>query len=356
MAENDSIKYPESSIKRKRVILNLLDRKKPILPTILGGTGNSVAAMPIDTSDTIMIYVDKNHFDDKGQLKPLDDLPLEYRELFDADKVDIIGHGSAGSNVITSDYWAYNFDIPFLRWCPSPFPRLFGTVEIASILKNCQKSPEVELLVCEGAKEKKDYKGDSHKSLVNSLADELGTMKKNNKDVQLPSNIRGYKDMIAITSFGTERCSVWIPITPVEKFSATLIVLSSIIPVLGPLVVGIITGLLEMVERGFRSIFSLFGWCDGNDEIETKRKDASKESVVEVKPQAPLNDSGVILNIALPFSEQQKKVEMVGPPSTPIESTPPAGASSTPIESTPPAGASSTPTNGPPPPEHSPHL
>ncbi len=112
-----------------------------------------------------------------------------------------------------------------------------------------------------------------------------------NEGVKLPSKIRGYKDMIAITSFGNGRCSVWIPITSVEKFSAILIVLSCIIPVLGPLVAGIITGLLGMVERGFRSIFSVFGWCDGNDEIETKRKEVSKDLVVEVDPQPPSNES-----------------------------------------------------------------
>ncbi len=49
-----------------------------------------------------------------------------------------------------------------------------------------------------------------------------------------------------------------------------------------------------MVERGFRSIFSLFGWCDGNDEIETNCIEVSKNSVVEVKPQAPFVNQHLI--------------------------------------------------------------
>jgi hypothetical protein len=43
------------------------------LPSFLGGAGNKLDELAAGRDDIIMIYVDrKNHFDENGQLKPLD--------------------------------------------------------------------------------------------------------------------------------------------------------------------------------------------------------------------------------------------------------------------------------------------
>ncbi len=83
----------------------------------------------------------------------------------DTTKVEVHGHGSAGYGFIVSDFWAYNFE--------NRVPCVFGTDAIANLLRHCKKQPEVELKVCESAKDAVDEKGETQQSLLDRLDEAL---------------------------------------------------------------------------------------------------------------------------------------------------------------------------------------
>ncbi len=176
---------------------------------------------------------------------------------------------------------------------PSPVPRVFGTDAIANLLRHCKKQPEVELKVCESAKDAVDEKGETQKSLLDRLDEELKSGVGESDPPSLPKKIKGYKDTIALTSLDDDGSGIWIPITPIEKFMTLALTQSCIVPILGPLVVGILSAIARGIDIFCRTVLSFKNLWDSWDKVEQRRNEAVRDSVVEKE-----------CGVALPHNEQ----------------------------------------------------
>jgi hypothetical protein len=84
-----------------------------------------------------------------------------------------------------------------------------------------------------------------------------------------------------------------IPITPIEKFMTLSLTQSCIVPILGPLVVGILSAIARGIEIFCRTVLSFTNLWDSWDKVEQRRKEAVRDSVVEKE-----------CGVALPHNEQ----------------------------------------------------
>lgn len=327
----------------KRVVLSFLDPQEPFLKLYSSGGVTSAIATNKDSNMTI-IYVNRDKdFDAQGKLK--EPLQEKFLPLKGATKIDVHGHGAAGSDTLSSDWWAYPiFSSPRLSWIRSPFPRTFDSNALVSILSHCESNPTVEIVACESAKATKE--GPSFcERLAKKVSFSNETLDQPSAASDQPSvasdqpsvafdkprvafdkprvasdkprvasdqpsavsnkpsvaSIRGHTESIALTGFdpGSQKYNVYVPVTGIEKLISKVAAYSFVIPFVGPLLVGILGGILKGAESIFRGIFSP-KFCKSNEDIEKKRNIIAEACCVECvteegsfKPVESRKDVGV---------------------------------------------------------------
>jgi hypothetical protein len=263
----------------RRVILSFLDPKKPIIDSELGGAGNflSSCAEGLDKS-TIIIYVDrKKHFNSDGTLKKIGKLPGEFNHLRQAEKVEIHAHGSAGSGVLSSDYWAYPLfendylsKSKYLSWLQlrSPFPQKFTKIEVASLLKVCQNQPSVEIFACESAKKGKNAEASFIDDLNKEVIISPQTVSPGpssthavapNTEKPVLGRLEGYRCNIELRNLYSYP-KISVPVTNVEKIIYILFDLAPIIPIAGYIPVFFLSVTLIIFDMFIRAASQLSPW------------------------------------------------------------------------------------------------